>query len=267
MHTLRTLLIGLIVGTSTSLEAGPILIPSDLAVSLSAEPNADLHSGDIVSFTISITNNGPEPVDRFALGSSPIYDELDVLSGTADCDYHLLLAVVDLDDGFYYTYTWAVLLPGDPPMQVGETRYCYFSLPYTPWAPPEFPLTFSSDPFIDLDPSNNSATVTLRRAVQGAATTPVPTLSHMALATLIALMALSGAWPILADERRHLPLVHNKPTTPPNKASSLRVSAIRRVAFYSLAGGREKPTVGSAGRQVPEATAESELQRRCPNRE
>jgi hypothetical protein len=40
MHALRTLLIGLIIGTSTSLEAGPILIPSDLAVSLSAEPNA-----------------------------------------------------------------------------------------------------------------------------------------------------------------------------------------------------------------------------------
>lgn len=126
MHALRTLLIGLIIGTSTSLEAGPILIPSDLAVSFSAEPNAELHPGDVVAFTISITNNGPEPVDRFALGSSPIYDELDVLSATINCNSRLILAVTDLEDGFYYTYTWAVLLPGDPPLQVGETRYCYF---------------------------------------------------------------------------------------------------------------------------------------------
>jgi hypothetical protein len=202
MHALRTLLIGLIIGTSTSLEAGPILIPSDLAVSFSAEPNAELHPGDVVAFTISITNNGPEPVDRFALGSSPIYDELDVLSATINCNSRLILAVTDLEDGFYYTYTWAVLLPGDPPMQVGETRYCYFSLPYTPWAPPEFPLTFSSAPFIDLDPSNNSATVTLLRAMQSTATTAVPTLSSTTLAMLIALMGLLGLWPLLAGQRR-----------------------------------------------------------------
>lgn len=87
-------------------------------------------------------------------------------------------------------------------MQVGETRYCYFSLPYTPRAPPEFPLTFSSAPFVDLDPSNNSATVTLLRAMQSTATTAVPTLSSTALATLIALMGLFGLWPLLAGQRR-----------------------------------------------------------------
>lgn len=39
--------------------------------------------------------------------------------------------------------------------------------------------------------------------MQGDVTTPVPTLSPMALATLIALMALFGIWPILAGERRN----------------------------------------------------------------
>lgn len=192
MHALRMVLtVGLAFGAGVPLEAGPIIVPSDLAVSLTAEPNVNLRPGDLVSFTISITNNGPESVDRFALTSSPIYDELDVLEGgSSDCD-HLYLAVVDLTDTFYYEYIWYPAWPGETPLQVGETRYCYLTLPYTQWAPPEFPVTFSpGTAFGDLDPSNNSATVILRGA--GAAVTSVPTLSRIALAALVALMALLG---------------------------------------------------------------------------
>ena len=195
---------GLALSFASSLLAGPIFIPSDIAVSLTAEPSGDLQPGDIVSFTISITNNGPEPVDRFALQSSPIVDELDVLSGgTIDCDDHLFVTVADFGSGFYYTYIWQLAFPGEPPLQVGETRHCYFSDPYTEWAPSEFPVTFSpGTAFSDLDPSNDATTVVLRGATQGVATTPVPALSPMALATLIALMASFGGWPILAGKRR-----------------------------------------------------------------
>jgi hypothetical protein len=162
-----------------------------------------LQPGDIVSFTISITNNGPEPVDRFALQSSAIVDELDVLNGTIDCDDHLFVTIADFGSGYYYTYIWQLSFPGEPPLQVGETRHCNFSDPYTEWAPPKFRVTFSpGTAFSDLNPSNDAATVVLLGATHGIATTPVPTLSSIGLATLIALMALMGAWPILAGELR-----------------------------------------------------------------
>jgi hypothetical protein len=172
-------------------EAGPITIPSDVSVSLSAEPIANLQAGDVVSFTISVTNNGPEPVHPLSLGSSPILDELDVFGSTADCDYRLVLGVADGRFDYYYFYTWFPILLKDDPLPVGATFFCYFTVPYTQWAPNEFPVTFNipETVFIDLDPSNNSATVTLHRAGQGAVT-PVPTLSPASLSILVALLAL-----------------------------------------------------------------------------
>jgi hypothetical protein len=184
------LLLASLLAVPTALSAGTIELPTDVSVSLSAEPTVDLHTGDIVSFTVSVTNNGPEPAHPLALGSSPIYDELDVFGGTADCDYRLVLGVVDGTDFFYYFLTWFPVLLEDDPLPVGATVYCYFTLPYTRWAPNEFPVTFSiSDRvFTDLDPSNNSATVTLHRARPGAAPTPVPTLSPLALMALAGLL-------------------------------------------------------------------------------
>ena len=187
-----TMLLGLasLLAMPTALSAGTIELPTDVSVSLSAEPTVDLHAGDIISFTVSVTNNGPEPAHPLALGSSPIYDELDVFGGTADCDYRLVLGVADGTDFFYYFLTWFPVFLEDDPLPVGATYYCYFTLPYTQWAPNEFPVTFSiSDRvFTDLDPSNNSATVTLHRARQGVVPTPVPTLSSHALMALAGLL-------------------------------------------------------------------------------
>jgi hypothetical protein len=42
--------------------------------------------------------------------SSPIYDELDINTATADCGNTLGLIVVDLNDGFYYVYDWDATL-------------------------------------------------------------------------------------------------------------------------------------------------------------
>jgi len=125
-----------------------------------------------------------------SLGSSPIYDELDVFSATADCGNDLVLAVVDLNDGFYYLYDW--FPTQESSLAVGETRYCYLNLEFTEWASDTFSLTFSMPDFlVDLDPSNDSATVTLQRA--SAVATAVPTLSPMALVLLMALTMLVGA--------------------------------------------------------------------------
>jgi len=189
MHALRVVM-GLCFACSASLRAGTIPLPSDISVDLTAEPASNLESGQRITFTISVTNHGPEPAAPVSLGSSPIYDELDVFSATADCGNDLVVAVVDLNDGFYYLYDW--FPTQESPLAVGETRYCYLNLEFTEWAPDTFSLTFSMPDFlVDLDPSNNSATVTLQRAA--AVATAVPTLSPMALVALMALTMLVGA--------------------------------------------------------------------------
>jgi hypothetical protein len=178
---------------STTLSAGTITLPSDVSVSLTAEPDSDLRSGQRITLTMSVTNRGPNPAMPVILGSSPIYDELDLNTATSDCGNTLGLAVVDLDNGFYYAYSWVPTIDIIP-MAVGETRYCHINLDFTEWAPDTFSLTFSTPYWlVDLDPSNNSATVTLRRASEGAATAmPVPTLSPIGLSIL----AVSLMWSI-----------------------------------------------------------------------
>jgi hypothetical protein len=183
--------LGLCLAGSVTLHAGTIPVPADVSVSLTAEPNNNLESGQRITFTFSVTNHGPEPATPVSLGSSPIYDELDVLSATTDCGNALALAVVDLNDGFYYVYDW---FPTDEsPLAVGETRSCHLNLEFTEWAPDVFSLTFSMPDFlVDLDPSNNSATVTLRRASQVSATS-VPTLSPLGLVILAGLLVFFGS--------------------------------------------------------------------------
>ncbi|MEO5625615.1 MAG: hypothetical protein ABIQ70_06390 [Dokdonella sp.] len=174
-----------------SVLAAGIPVPSDISVAFTAEPNVNLQSGQRVNFTLSVTNHGPDPVNRLALGSSPIYDELDVSSySSSGCDGALLLGVVDLENSFYYLYAYQVVGP-DSPMAVGETRTCRFSLDFTQWAPPVFSLTFDMRTFDDLDPSNNAATVVLRRAV--VAPTTVPSSSPAGLGLLV-LVLLVTAW-------------------------------------------------------------------------
>lgn len=169
-------------------------VPTDLALQFTATPNADLHPGDVISFTLSLTNHGPEAVDSFGVYSSPILYELDLNRITTDCDNRLVLAVADLENGFYYVLNWYALGTEDPPtpLQPGDTLTCLFSIPYTQWAPPEFALTFRppSD-FHDLDDSNNVATVVLRGST-AFALTAVPATSPLAL-ILLALLLVGSA--------------------------------------------------------------------------
>jgi len=139
-------------------------------------------------------------VTRLALGSSPIYDELDVFTASSSgCDGDLILAVADLEDTFYFLYTYFAVADG--PLAVGETRNCYLTLEFTPWAPSVFPVTFDMSSYVDLDPSNNSATVFLRRPV--AIATPVPTLSPIWLGLLTCLlMAITGIWRMQSNTQR-----------------------------------------------------------------
>lgn len=196
MNALRALFVFVLsLGLCGLLEA--TTLPTDLALQFSAAPNTNLHPGDMISFTLSVTNLGPEVVNGFGVYSSPIFDELDLFEGgTTNCDNRLVIAVADLENSFYYVLNWyAVGGAAGPPLQPGETLSCHFTLPYTQWAPAEFPLTFHppSD-FSDLDNSNNSATVVLHRAAAPVASaTQVPTLSAWSL-SLLALLIAASAW-------------------------------------------------------------------------
>ena len=103
-----------------------------------------------------------------------------------DCGNTLAVIVVDLNDGFHYLYSWEPT-NGLSPLEVGETRNCYINLDYTEWAPDTFELTFELSNFIvDLDASNNSATVTLQRAPVGSPPVPLPSASIGGLLLLAA---------------------------------------------------------------------------------
>ena len=152
-----------------------IVLPGDVSVSLSAEPSARLEPYQTIHFTLTVTNNGPSPITPLALISSAIYDELTLYDGTNDCN--LITSVADGPTDFWYYRTWYIAAEtvGLPPLAVGETRTCHFTESLTPSAPAIWPYSFGipvswSDP----DPSNNAATVYLRRAIPAA---PVPALA------------------------------------------------------------------------------------------
>lgn len=192
MHTSRAALaLGALICGCANVAAGDVVLPSDISVALVGEPSINLQSGQRIMFTLSATNHGPEPVADLVISSSPIYDELDVFTASVDCENNLGLAVVDLEDSFYFLYVWRAAFQ-EAPLAVGETRDCYLSVDFTPWAPTVFPITFAFANYLsDLDPSNNSATVFLRRPV--AIATPVPTLSPSWLG-LFGCLLVATAW-------------------------------------------------------------------------
>ena len=184
--------------TATTVVAGPVWagnnveLPSDVSVSLVAEPTVGVEPGDSVTFTISVTNNGPEVVDRLSLSSSFFVDEFDGAAGSVvACEGPLGVAVSDFIGGYEYFIIWDPVFPKDPALltlDVGETRTCQFSMPLTSAAPNVYPFSFSLAGFLsDLDASNNSATITVHRAA-GSDVTPIPTLSPFALSVLAALL-------------------------------------------------------------------------------
>lgn len=181
---------GLCICMSVALRAGTVTLPSDISVNLTAEPTSELQPGQPVAFTISVTNHGPEPVDRVILGSSAIRDELDVYSTSSNCDNTLALSVVDLVDGYYFQYDWLAASPTSP-LAAGATRSCSFSLEYLGAAPELFPVAFGfPDWLFDLNNDNNSAVVTLRRGTPGAEPIALPLLPPSGLLLLATSLVL-----------------------------------------------------------------------------
>ncbi len=178
----------LTLATASLARAGnpPIPVPADISVSLVANPSENLSPGDPIFFTLSVTNHGPEAVDRLVLTSSEYYDEFDHFDASL-CP-HMIVAVAD-GASFRYLFFWYASDEGI--LAVGQTLSCQMRLTLTPSAPPVFTFSFFlPDFFEDINPLNDSATVYLRRAVS--ATTPVPVFSAAMSLLLVLLVATLG---------------------------------------------------------------------------
>lgn len=186
--------------------AGTIPVPADASVGLTAEPTVGLMSGQPITFTMSATNHGPQPIGTLGMLSSRFTNELDISSASSDCQ-GLALMIVDGKDFFYYSYYWSATY--EAPIAVGETRTCHLTLPLGAGAPAAWTFGFEiPNLFVDLDPSNNSAFVTLHRGVVQPKV--VPALSPLLLSLLAGLLALTGGVAQWLRRSRVLPRFHRR---------------------------------------------------------
>jgi hypothetical protein len=161
-----------------------ITVPADISVQMTAEPRYGLVPGQPIVFTLTVTNNGPDSVDRLLLYSSDIFDEFDTSSGSNDCQGYAV--VVSDGETFHFNLTWSPTVQGI--LNVGESRTCHITLALSSQAPEVWPFSFGVAFFYeDINPNNNVATVTLRRG--DVAPIAVPMLSIQVLTVLIVALA------------------------------------------------------------------------------
>jgi hypothetical protein len=160
-------------------------VPSDISVRFSASPDTDLITGQLIDFSLSATNLGPEPVQQTVLFSSDIYlHELEFVS-VVSCTN--LAGVIGNGPGLpFFSLHWYLTL--DRPLGVGETRTCTFRFNLGSAAPVRYEFRFAtSGNYPDINPDNDSASVFLRRRVEA-----IPLLSpfnRVLLALLLATFA------------------------------------------------------------------------------
>ena len=149
-----------------------------------AAPISNLVPGDSVNFTMTVTNAGPAPLGYFAIAGPSISGQLDVPNGVWN-DCNMIISTGDATDGPFFILEWFPSgLVGENPMAAGETRTCHFTLLITSEAPNTYAYTIDlPDYWSDLNSSNNSATVVLKRALD-----PIPALSSWILALLATLI-------------------------------------------------------------------------------
>jgi len=164
-------------------------IPTDIAVSLAANPTNDLVTGQLVDIILTVKNLGPEPARVVILQSSLFTNEFGRFVTNPD-ECYLVASVLDGASAAYYI-SWIVAgLPGSMEFQVAETRTCHFQLSLSPLAPASVPFAFelsSYDP--DTNRSNNRGSVLLRRAA-----TPAPTLWATTAMLMASLLAAVGVF-------------------------------------------------------------------------
>jgi hypothetical protein len=173
---------------------GQFTIPADVSVQMSAVPTAGLLTGQPFVVTLTVTNHGPEPADPLMIISSAFTNKLDPSVGEIDCPY--MGVVVSDGETYYYQYAWIPTIGGA--IEIGQTLTCHITLALSASAPDIYVFGFEIPSFIeDLDPSNNSASVTLRRA----AATVLPAMSVPGMLAMLFTLGLAGALAARSNRR------------------------------------------------------------------
>jgi uncharacterized repeat protein (TIGR01451 family) len=166
-------------------------------VSLSASPSSNLVPGEAITFTVTVTNLGPEPAQYLVLQSSLYTSEYTgFVSDPSEC--YIFGSVLDGATPAYYV-NWSIAnvigIPGSPAFGVGETKTCHLRTSLTSSAPLVGTFSFTVPTyFIDLNPINDTGVVTLTRALPPPK--PVPATSLLVLALLAGLLLSGGAYRI-----------------------------------------------------------------------
>ena len=175
---------------------GNVILPSDVSVSLQAEPSTDLQPGQPIRLTITVTNNGPVVLNDLGLESANAYpDQIDQTHPDTDCG-DMVRSVTDGATTYWYNLTWyptdsSPLTPRDSPLGVGESRSCHVTISLVPSAPQTVPFDFHLNPYwSDPNPTNDVGRVTLQRAA--AIVAPIPVGSPESLTSIAILLLLLG---------------------------------------------------------------------------
>jgi hypothetical protein len=195
MNALRYLIVvAVCMAASAAVHSQPIVLPSDVGVTLTADPSANLMPDQPITVTITVTNYGTVPVLNLELVSSSFVDEFYGISSAPECYVGLVVEDPINDGPPTYLFFWVVAgIPGELDLAAGETRTCHFQMALTSQAPYTTPFSFGvPDFYTDPNPSNNTGTVVLQRAP------PPPPVLVPALApamlTLLAGLLAAIAW-------------------------------------------------------------------------
>jgi hypothetical protein len=173
-------------GIAPTVQAGlNVSVPADVQITFTASPTDHLAPGQPIQATLIITNLGPNPVKQLIVESSHYVDEFYFTSG--DCQ-HVGLIVEDFANGYDYITVWFAVNAINAQitqLDVGQSLTCHLSLVLTPAAPLTYSVSFGMpDDYIDINPSNDRATITLQQAIPA-----VPATTRWSLALLALLMA------------------------------------------------------------------------------
>jgi hypothetical protein len=138
--------------------AGNVYLPTDIAVTMTANPSTELRTGQIIDIVLTVTNRGPQPADVLVLNSSPFFHEFSVTYIDAVACYQFGGTVGEADPHPIFTAEWFIAgIPdtGMQPFAVGETRTCDFQLTLMTDAPAVTPFTFGVSTMI---PTSTRAT-------------------------------------------------------------------------------------------------------------
>ena len=167
--------------------ADPVMLPSDVAVTLAVTATSNLAPGDSIAFTMTVTNNGPASLGYVAFVAPQISTQFYFPSGNWN-DCNLITVTGEGTNGpFWYLEWFPSGFVGENPIAAGETRICHFMLTITPTAPLAFAFTVGlGTNWTDPNPANNSASVLLQQPID-----PIPTLSPAMLLLLAGMLALA----------------------------------------------------------------------------